>query len=203
MKTISTTAIVALMTATLGLSAVAPAMAQTAAPAPQVEAGQPGERAFRPGGEGPRRIGFGGLLGIERGAEAVEVALVRLSHRIELTEEQQALLDELKTVALAAAEDFAAVVEPLRPAAPAEGETAQRPDFSALLETRIAVESAHLAALEAIQPAATAFFDSLTDEQKAQLVPGRGERPDGPRQGHFGQRPGSRLPGPAGVPDNG
>ena len=47
MKTITTTAIVALMTATLGLTAIVPTSAQDAAPAQ--------EQAFRQGG--PRHMG--------------------------------------------------------------------------------------------------------------------------------------------------
>jgi hypothetical protein len=67
------------------------------------------------------------------------------------------------------------------------------PDFSERLEKRIAFEKAQLAALEAVQPSASAFFDSLSDEQKAQLAPERGDRGErggrehGPRGG-FGPR---------------
>jgi hypothetical protein len=47
--------------------------------------------------------------------------------------------------------------------------------------------SAHLAAMESVMPSLEAFFDSLTDEQKAGLRPDRGDRrgPGGPgeRQG--------------------
>jgi hypothetical protein len=180
MKTITTSAIVALMTATIGLSAVAPAFAQDAAPAQTQTQNGPGLH-FRHGDKGPGQMGGhmggGDFLNFVRGAEAVEIALVRLSHRIELTSEQQPLFDAFKATALAAAADFAAATEGLRPTPPAEGEvaTATAPDISERLENRIAIETAHLAALEAVQPAAAAFFDSLTDEQKAQLTP---ERPE-------------------------
>jgi LTXXQ motif family protein len=194
MKTITTTAIVALMTAAIGFTAIAPTYAQDAAPAPAQEQtiGKGPGLNFRHNNQGPRQGGFGDLLGFERGAEAVEIALVRLSHAVELTTEQQTLFDTLKTDALAAAETFSTAVEGLRPAAlqggsavPAEGQTAELPDISERFENRIAIETAHLAALEAVQPAFTAFFDSLTDEQKAELAPQRHDRNGGP--GMFGK----------------
>lgn len=189
MKTITTTAIVALMTASLGLGAVAPAFAQDA-PAAQAEPAQPAKPGFR----GPQRGGFGNILGFERGSEAVEIALVRLAHRLDLTEAQQGLLDTLKSDALAAAETFGTATQALRPAA---GETGQRPDFSASLENRIALEKARLAALESVQPAFTAFFDSLTDEQKTALAPQRPERGERP---HRADRQGRGLGDHSGGP---
>ena len=52
---------------------------------------------------------------------------------------------------------------------------------------RIAFEKARLAALEAVQPSLTAFFDSLTDEQKTSLMPQRGERGGMGQKGQMGQ----------------
>lgn len=206
MKTITSTAIVALMTATIGLSAIAPAFAQDAAPTTQAQKG-PGLN-FRHHDQGPRQgggMGGGDFLNVERGTEAIEIALVRLSHRIELTAEQQPLFDALKTAALAAATDFATATEGLRPAAPAEGETATAPSFTERLDNGIALQAARLAALEAVQPAATAFFESLTAEQTAALTPQRPDR-DGMQGGfgkggprHQGQQPGPDA-GPMGGP---
>jgi hypothetical protein len=214
MKTITTTAIVALMTATIGLSAIAPTFAQDAAPT-QVQAENGPGFHLRRDNQGPGPMGGkrgGDFLNFAHGGEAIEIALVRLSHRIELTAEQQALFDTFKTTALSAAADFETATEGLRPQGgsavpqpPAEGETAvaTAPDMSERLENRIAIETAHLAALEAVQPAAAAFFDSLTDEQKAQLTP---ERPEhggmpgfgkgGPRH-HQGQQQGGPTDAPA------
>lgn len=203
MKTISTKAIIAVMTAALGLSAIAPAMAQTAAPATQAEASAPDAQAFRPNHNGPQRGGgFGSFLDVERGSEAIEIAIVRITHRLDLNAEQQSLLDALKTDALSAAQTFATATEGLRPSAPAEGQRPERPDFAQALDTRIALDTARLAALEAIQPAATAFFDSLTDAQKAQLTPQHGER-GGPGKRGDNQQNGPRHPGPAGAPNRG
>lgn len=197
MKIISTPAIVALMTATLGLSTLPPAFAQDAieeatqrADAAQTQPRQPDARGFRSGGNGSHRIfGAGNILGLERGAEAVEIALVRLGHRLDLTEDQAGLLDNLKSTALTAAENLATTLDTIRPAA---GETAERPDLSVQLENRIAFDKARLAALESVQPALTAFFDSLDDQQKAALAPEHGPRPDAQRgpgsHRHDGQR---------------
>ena len=200
MKTISTTAILALMTASIGLGAMAPALAQDATPAAPAAQTQPadpaasGERGFR---NGPGMRQGGGLFDFRGGAEAIEIAIVRLSHAIELTDEQAVLLETLKSDALAAAAAFEAATEGLRPTPPAEGETAAVPDISERFDNRIAIETAHLAALEAVQPAFTAFFDSLTDEQKADLAPERGERM-GKHQGGFGQHGGMGGQGPMG-----
>jgi len=211
MKTISRTAIVALLTASVGLTAIAPVWAQETTSPAQIEAqpaidnpAEPGQRGFRPFNHGPRRNGdFGNVLNVERGAENVEVALVRLGYRLDLTSEQQALLDALKTSAIAAARDFAGAAENLRPTPPSAGETPAMPDISTRLENRIALEKARLAALEAVQPAAEAFFDSLTEAQQAQLAPRRpdqGWQHGRPGQHHgFGQH-GPRHGGPAGQP---
>ncbi|KKB80118.1 hypothetical protein VW35_06685 [Devosia soli] len=184
MNTISKKTLAALMLTAVGLSAGAPAMAQPVPPAPDATASQP--EAGPEGGPmrhdgGPRRPGGpGDLLDFGRGGEAIEVALVRLSHRLTLTEEQQGLLDTLKTDALAAADDFAKATEGLRPQPSAEGATPTPPSLVDRLDARIVMEKAHVTALEAVKPAVTAFFDSLTDEQKAQLQP-QGRRDDGPR----------------------
>jgi len=198
MKTISTTAIVALMTASIGLGAIAPTLAQetTAPAATQAQPAGPdgAERGFR-NGPGMRQGGGMGLLSIERGAEAIEIAIVRLTHAIDLTDQQPVLLEALKTDALAAAAAFETATDGLRPTPPAEGETAALPDISERFDNRIALESARLDALQAVQPAFTAFFDSLTDEQKAELVPERGQRMAGMGKQHGGQRsmgPGNR-----------
>ena len=208
MKTITKTAIVALMAATIGLSALAPAFAQDAAQAQTQTQNGPGLH-LRHGDKGPGQMGGhmsgGDFLNFVRGVEAVEIAMVRLSHRIELTAEQQPLFDAFKATALSAAADFAAATEGLRPQGgpavatpPAEGEvaTATAPDISERLENRIAIETAQLAALEAVQPAAAAFFDSLTDEQKAQLTPERPEHGGMPGMGKGMRHQGMQQGGP-------
>jgi hypothetical protein len=198
MNSISTKAIVAVLATAIGLGAMAPAMAQTAPQASETAATTqgadgPADHAFRPQNDGARAGGgLGGFLDFDRGNEGIEVALVQISHRLDLTDAQKALLDTLKTSALAAAEDFATATEGLRPTPPAEGAEPVVPSVSERLENRIAMEKAQLAALEAVQPAATAFFDSLTDEQNAQLMPQRGEHDGGPRGQQGGHKQGPR-----------
>ncbi|SMQ70387.1 LTXXQ motif family protein [Devosia lucknowensis] len=201
MKTISTTAIVALMTASIGLGAVAPVLAQdNLAPPAAEQPAAPDNTMPAPGadrnlrnGPGPRHGGMGGpagLFDVDRGAEAIEVAIVRLSHAIDLSDDQTTLFDTLKTDALAAAAEFETATKGLRPTPPAEGEAAVAPDISERFNNRIALDKARLAAHEAVQPAFTAFFDSLTDEQKAELMPARGERHAGAERHQGGFRPG-------------
>lgn len=200
MKTISTKIILAMMTATLGLGAIAPATAQTAAPSAETQAtdaAQSGPKAHRPDSNGQRRgpgFGLGGLLNLDRGGEAMEIALVRLSHRIDLSTDQQALLETLKSDALAASDMLTTATAELRPTPPAEGETPIAPDFAKALQNRIAFDTARLDALKSIEPAATAFFESLTDAQKAELMPDRGARGD--HRGDRDDRDGPRQHGP-------
>ena len=180
MKTLTATAIAVLATAALALPTTIPTFAQEA---PPPAASAPNEPAPAPH-HGPRGD-FGGFMGFEGGAERVEIALVRLSHRLDLTEEQQTLFDTMRTDALSAAETFETAVADLRPQPPAEGEAREMPSMGERLENRIAFQTAYLDALEAVQPSATAFFDSLTDEQQAGLMLQRDDRME--RGGH---RPG-------------
>ena len=178
MKTISAKAIVAVLAVTAGLTAAAPAFAQPAPPVPAQTQFQPGkdhgnarrdhQGQNRPGRPDHRR-GGSDLLDFGRGQEAVEIGLVRLSHRVNLTAEQQPKFDALKTAALKAAADFETTIKGLRPT---EAPTT-RPNITDRLNNRIAIGTAQVDALKAVQPTLTAFFDSLTDAQKAQLTPQR------------------------------
>lgn len=208
MTSISKKAIVAAMTAVIGLGAIAPAMAQNAPDAPPPpaagaplppDANGPMGPGHRPHDGGPGRPGGEGLFDFGRGGEEMEIALVRLSHRIDLTAEQKTLFDTFKTDALAAAEKFTTATEGLRPTPPAEGETPVRPTFTERLDKRIEMQKAELAALEAVQPSAKAFFDSLTEEQLAQLAPPRGG-PGFGRHGGPGAKWNQGAKGPQGEP---
>jgi hypothetical protein len=184
MKTISATALAALMTASVAFAAI-PAQAQDAPPPPagtEMPGGHGPGHGPRPGGPGmnhdggPRRGGLGGdLLDFRGGSEAIEIALVRLSHRIEMTPEQQTLFDTLRTDALAAADTLETTLEAARPdrAAGTDAATTERPSFSERLQTRIALEQARLDALKTVEPSLTAFFDSLTEDQLASMMPRR------------------------------
>ncbi|MDF2798067.1 MAG: hypothetical protein K0R85_811 [Devosia sp.] len=139
MHKISAAALAVFLTATTGLAATAPALAQPPAPPMghhmgddcgrgdnhrnggwhnqrnggwnggrgdrggrdnQFERGNnPGMRqnfSQNRGGMGPMG-GMAGLFNFQRGAEAIEVALVRIGYRLNLTAEQQPLFDQMRT----------------------------------------------------------------------------------------------------------
>jgi hypothetical protein len=141
---------------------------------------------------GPGRgAGILGLVCSSNGAEALEIAFVRLSHSLELTAEQQPLFDALKSKALTTQTGFADECQTAMPDRTAD----TRPDLLERLKSGLAVEEARLTAMNAILPDFEAFYSSLTDAQKADLLPGgdrmgRGDRDDR-------NAPGRSLRGPA------
>lgn len=196
MNTLPKTALAALVAGTIGLTAAVPtAFAQEAAPQ------QPPVRHHRmfdgnmnhPGfqhrnfhripmaraGMGPMGPGAGlvNLACSPRGAEALEIAFVRLSYRLDLTDTQQPLFDDLKTAALDAQKNFADTCKAARSDATAKA------DPLAAYKARIAVESAHLDALNSVMPKFETFVGSLDDAQKAKLVPQRHNRRGQAQQG--------------------
>jgi hypothetical protein len=212
MNTLPKTALVALVAGTIGLTAAVPAaFAQDASPAPsqpmvrhhQFDGGKnhpgwghrpgmnrPGLRHHMAGrGMGPMGMGgMGGLVNIAcspRGAEALEIAFVRLSYRVDLTDAQQPLFDDLKTAALDAQKDFADTCTAARP------QKGAMPDPLAAYKARIAVESAHVDALNTVMPKFEAFIGSLDDAQKAKLVP---QRPMRGQHGNAIRNPAAPVP---------
>ncbi|MEQ1770672.1 MAG: Spy/CpxP family protein refolding chaperone [Devosia sp.] len=175
MKT-SSTALAALLVAAIGSSAIVPlASAQETTPPAPAATAEVQDAHFRPDrmmrmerGRGP-----GELLNLvcsPDGAEALEVALVRLSHRLELTDAQQPLFDALKSSALTAQTSFA---DSCATARPAEGSS---PDLIDGIKSRIAVDTVRLEAMNAVLPDLEKLFDSLTDAQRANLMPERFDR---------------------------
>lgn len=205
MKSLSRTLLLTLTAASLGAVSFAPAMAQ---PAPEES---PAMHQFQQGGPQGQRPGFGpqgprpgfgfqqhrpggeapGLIGVlfSGNAEAIDVAAVRLTHRLELTDEQVALLDALKEQALDAQIEIADIRESLRPVAE---EDAADPDLVARFAGLVAMTTARAEALESMQPAFDAFVGSLTDEQVEKLEQGARPGPQGP----FGHRPQQQLGAP-------
>jgi hypothetical protein len=189
MNTLPKTALAALVAGTLGLTAVVPtAFAQEAAPQqPQVRhhrmfdgnMNHPGfkHRNFHRmpmarAGMGPMGLG-GGLVNLAcspRGAEALEIAFVRASYRLDLTDTQQPLFDDLKTAALDAQKDFADTCKAARP------DAAAKADPLAAYKARVAVATARVDALNTVMPKFEAFVGSLDDAQKAKLMPQRHNR---------------------------
>lgn len=192
MKTASRTALVACLATALGISALAPVHAQgpdgNRGPGFGVQRVEQGNGpAFRPGGN--QQMNHPGILSeliAARNAEAIDVAAVRLSHRLDLTDAQAALLETLKTDALAAQGELSAAREAIRPI---DETDAERPDLTARYAGLVAMTTARAEAMAAIQPAFEAFVESLTDAQLERLGPDqRGPGRHGPHAG-FGQRP--------------
>ncbi|HEY0853201.1 MAG TPA: Spy/CpxP family protein refolding chaperone [Devosia sp.] len=204
-------AAVAIIAATLGLAALTPA-ANAAGPdrgdrqmqshrdgGPNMNRGMMGGRAMM-GGHGGQVLALG--CG-PNAAQRIEIGLVRLGYRIDATDEQKALLETLKTTALDAQSDLAAVcadVMPAPAAATAEAPAADAaapapaavPDLLTRMQSGLKVQEARLAAMTTVMPQFEAFYASLTDEQKAKLEPrhggeGRDDRGPGRDRGHEGR----------------
>jgi hypothetical protein len=152
----------------------APALAQEQRPGPRYHVEMRGphhhdggmaNREFRRGGS----RGFLVLACSEKGADRIEHMLLTIAQRTDPTAHQQPLFDELKTTALAAQSDFAAACTAARPS---EGDAAGI-DLPDRMKARLAIEEVRLAAMSEVIPVFEAFYDSLTDEQKAAIEPRR------------------------------
>lgn len=190
MKNLTRTAIVTIAAAAIGAGSLAPALAQPF-DGPRDNGGVQhiqgdGARSFRPGGDSPmghfgRGPGFGhggGLVDMffsDRGAEAIDIAAVRLTHLLALSDDQKALLEDLRTAALDAFEDVQATREEIAPVAEDEAAT---PDLVARFAGMVAMTTARAEALETLQPTLEAFIGSLDEAQLEKLVP---HHPGGPR----------------------
>ncbi|MGV3651383.1 MAG: Spy/CpxP family protein refolding chaperone [Devosia sp.] len=134
-----------------------------------------------------------------RAAERLEVGLVRLSHRLDLTDTQQPLFDAFRTSALTAQTGLADSCETLRPD-PAAQTAAPAADPVQSVRDRLSVESARIAAIESVLPDYEALVNSLTPEQSALLGPRqrvgqmRGERAEG--RGGWQRHQGPNQQGP-------
>jgi hypothetical protein len=176
--------ILAALVAALGLTAMSPAFA----------AG--GSHQARPGFDQRdgrtldfRRNAPGGVFALAsvscapRAAERLETRLDRVSARLDLTAEQTPLFDEFRTSALTAQTSFADACATLPAGPEANADLIQR------LEQRLKFDEARLAAMTELLPQFKAFYESLTDAQKAELMPMRGQRQglalpgNGPRHG--------------------
>jgi hypothetical protein len=193
MKSITSTAAVALVATTLGLGGLPTASFAQDAAQPQQRARDAGsignghpvwrhdDNTQRPQlGRGQMQMGgmHTGLLGLvcsPNGSERLEIGFVRLSYRINPTAEQAPLLNDLKTTALAAQAKFA---ESCKSAA-AVAQPGSRPTIVDQLKSRVALETARVAALNDVLPKLEAFYGSLSDMQKGALGP---HHPGGHRQ---------------------
>lgn len=206
MKSLTTTALVAIVAGTIGFAALTPAAFAQQGP----NQGQPGQhmQGQMPGPFGKdnsngrmrnaRGPGSqGGLLALvcnDNGAERAEIGFVRLAYRLDLTAEQQALFDDLKSSALTAQTQFAD--QCAKPAEPMANAEPTPPNPVERLTTQIGNDKLRLDLMEGLLPKLQAFYDSLTDAQKASLQPQRGRDGQGFRR-HQGE-----LPGEPGQPED-
>lgn len=169
----------------------APAYAQ---PAPKPDMDQPGHHRMMPDwgkhgagmhrGMRPGRVNLMAFGCGDRAAERLEVALVRLGYRVDLTDTQKPLFETLKTSALT---EQTKVADACAAAMPKDA--AAKPDVVDHMKARLSVETARVAALEKVVPEFEAFFDSLSADQKTKMAPrrmrmgmmedGKGMGPDG------------------------
>jgi hypothetical protein len=144
-------------------------------------------------GVGPR----GRLMALvcsNRGTERLEIAFVRLSYRLNLTDHQRTLFDDLKNTAIAEQQKFAETCQSALP----RRQAGQRPDPVETFRDHITVETAKLAAMNAVLPKFEALYQSLDDGQKRLHLP-RGMR--GGRPGANQNRPGAQAPSPQAQPN--
>jgi hypothetical protein len=176
-------AAIAAIVASIGLTALSPAMAHDAKESRDMRSTRMLE--FRAGTDG--RFQYVNFTCAPRAADRMERRYDRLAERLKLTPEQQALYDTFMASALTAQTELAdtcATLRPERAERPTRAERAQRPDLLDRMEARLKVDEARLAAMNAVFPDFRAFYGSLTDEQKADLFPaGRGNPHDRPRAG--------------------
>jgi hypothetical protein len=165
-------ALAALVVTSIGLSALPVAAQDQTTPVAQ-KSDREIHRTLR--GAGPGRggpMGGAGLLGLvcaPQGAEALEISFVRLANRLDLTDEQKPLFDAYKTSALTAQTSFADECATAVPDATAAGDT----DLIDRLKSRLTLEQTRLTAMNGLLPDFEAFYGSLTDAQKADLMPQR------------------------------
>ena len=186
MKKLSALVTAATLVGTLSISAFAPAaFAQdnsTQSPKAEQKQDHKGKGQFRPmrGGHG-----FLGSICSTEGADRLDKMLEIMAIRIDLTDAQRPAFDDLKTAALTAQTDFATSCAPLKEQKP-EGAAEKLKHRSAMMELQ-------LASMNTVMPAFEAFYDSLSDEQKAQVNKAGGkkgrpgmERENGDRKGQKG-----------------
>jgi hypothetical protein len=102
-----------------------------------------------------------------RAAERLEIRLDRMSARLALTDEQEPLFQDFRTAALTAQTSFADECATLRPSRGATTDLVER------LEQRLKFDEARLAASSELIPQFATFYESLTEAQKADLMPTR------------------------------
>lgn len=184
MKKSSHLLLVTTLAGVIGATALVPAVFAQPAPAGVAAPAQPDDKGGMRHGGG--RGGFAGLICSTDGATQLQTRLDALATRLTLSATQQPLFDAYRNAALAAQTSFADACagQPVASATPAE-----KPDALTAMQNRLTNEKAEVAALEAVLPSFEAFFNSLTDAQKALLTPARDHgRSDGQRHEEHGRQ---------------
>ena len=163
----SRAAAIAAIVASVGLTAFSPVMA----------AG-PGENMrphrmldFRAGNDG--RFQFAQFTCSPRAADRMEHRFDKLADRLKLTDEQKKLYDAFMTSALTAQTDFADKCADIAPTRAERQDRKERPDLLARMEARLKLDEARLTAMNAVYPDFKAFYASLSEQQQADLFPGK------------------------------
>lgn len=120
-----------------------------------------------------RAMGGGALMMLAcspRGTEALDTLLLHLSYKLDVTADQKPLFDTFREKALTTETSFADTCK--SDMAPATAGTP--PDFLTRLKARLTIDQARLTALNDVLPSFEALYNSLTDAQKAALLPDRG-----------------------------
>jgi len=102
----------------------------------------------------------------DKGAEMLQRVLDRSAQRLDLTADQQKLYDTFREKALTTETSFADQCQAARP-----DRSKGRPDLITHLQSQLAIDQARITALNAVLPDFQALFDTLSDQQKAQLRP--------------------------------
>ncbi len=162
-KTLSATLLVSIISVT-GFASIASANGPNNNAGPNAERNQGPHNGQKFRGARDR----GGLMPLrlvcsDRGQTRIENGLTRIAERIDLTSEQVAALDDFKTSALSAQAAFNEVCADFRPGKDA--------DLIDRMKSRQAAIAAQLVGIQSVMPTFEVFFDSLSEQQKAQLRP--------------------------------
>lgn len=124
---------------------------------------------------GPVRGGFPllALTCAPDAAERFETLLGDVSERLEMTDAQTVAFEDFRTAALSAQTGFSDTCAAF---ANFDGNTDAEPDLIDRLTQRQLMLSAQVEAMDDVLPALETFYESLSDEQRAELLPRRGDR---------------------------
>ena len=123
-----------------------------------------------------------GLVCSTGGSEQLEIAMVRLSYRLELSDRQRPLFDDLRATALLEQRRFVDTCEAAQEAGQSDNRT-----LVDRLKQQLAIQTARTQALSAVLPKLEAFYGSLNEEQIMLLDPASGRNNFGPEQGGWPQ----------------